>query len=75
VAVIGIAYWGPDLYTGRTATTAFIITFLVAAGVWVVADTYRGVPWFGMRQAVWKRDAPLQARAVAGHATARARIS
>lgn len=46
VAVIGIVYWGPDLYTGRTATTACVITFLVAAGVWVVADTWRGMPWF-----------------------------
>jgi uncharacterized membrane protein YphA (DoxX/SURF4 family) len=75
VAVIGIAYWGPDLYTGRTATTAFIITFLVAAGVWGVADTYRGVPWFGMRQPVWKRDPSLKERAAAEQATIRAPIS
>ena len=52
VAVIGCIYWGPDLYTGRTATTAFIITFLVAAGVWVVADTWRGVPWFSIGRPV-----------------------
>jgi uncharacterized membrane protein YphA (DoxX/SURF4 family) len=75
VAVIGIAYWGPDLYTGRTATTAFIITFLVAAGVGGVADTYRGVPWFGMRQPVWKRDPSLKERAAAEQATIRAPIS
>lgn len=46
LGVITVAYWGPDLYTGRTATTAFIISFLITAGVWLVADTYRGVPWF-----------------------------
>jgi uncharacterized membrane protein YphA (DoxX/SURF4 family) len=64
VAVIGLVYWGPDLYTGRTATTAFIITFLVAAGVWVVADTYRGVPWFATGHPVWKRtDALIPLRA------------
>lgn len=54
VGIIGIVYWGPDLYTGRTATTAFIITFLVAAGVWVVAETYRGVPWFATGRPVWR---------------------
>lgn len=47
VALIGIVYWAPDLQTGRTATTAFIVTLLVAAGAWVVAETYRGVRWFG----------------------------
>jgi uncharacterized membrane protein YphA (DoxX/SURF4 family) len=46
LALIAVAYWGPDLYTGRTATTAFIISFLIAAGVWLVADTYRNAPWF-----------------------------
>ena len=55
LALIAIVYWGPDLYTGRTATTAFIISLLIAAGVWVVADSYRGVPWFAKRQPAWKR--------------------
>lgn len=55
VAVIGLAYWAPDLYTGRTATTAFIVTFLVAAGAWVVAESYRGVAWFAIAQPAWKR--------------------
>jgi len=54
VAVIGLVYWGPALHTGRTATTAFIITFLVAAGTWVVADSYRGVRWFATGRPVWK---------------------
>lgn len=55
VAVIGLAYWAPDLYTGRTATTAFIVTFLVAAGAWVVAESYRAVAWFAIAQPAWKR--------------------
>lgn len=56
LALISLAYWGPDLPTGRTATTAFIISFLITAGVWLVADTYRGVPWFETGLPVWKRD-------------------
>jgi uncharacterized membrane protein YphA (DoxX/SURF4 family) len=54
VAVIGLLYWAPDLYTGRTATTAFIITILVAAGIWVVADGYRGVRWLATGQPAWR---------------------
>lgn len=53
LALIAIAYWAPVLYTGRTATTAFIISFLIAAGVWVVADTYRHLPWFASGHPVW----------------------
>lgn len=48
VALIGLVYWAPDLYTGRTATTAFIITLLVAAGIWVVAATYRDHAWLSV---------------------------
>jgi uncharacterized membrane protein YphA (DoxX/SURF4 family) len=55
LALIALAYWGPDLYTGRTATTAFIISFLIAAGVWLVADTYRSLPWFATGRPVWKK--------------------
>jgi len=54
LALIAITYWGPDLYTGRTATTAFIISFLIAAGVWLVADTYRDLPWLATARPVWK---------------------
>lgn len=56
LGLIAVAYWTPALHTGRTATTAFIISFLIAAAVWVVADSYRGVPWFGTGRAAWKRD-------------------
>jgi uncharacterized membrane protein YphA (DoxX/SURF4 family) len=59
VVVIGLVYWAPDLHTGRTATTAFIITFLVAAGVWVVAESYRGMPWIATGRPVWGMDAIL----------------
>jgi uncharacterized membrane protein YphA (DoxX/SURF4 family) len=55
LALITITYWGPDLYTGRTATTAFIISFLITAGVWLVADTYKNTPWFAAGWPVWKQ--------------------
>lgn len=54
LGLIAVAYWAPDLYTGRTATTALIISFLISAGVWLVADTYRNVPWLATRRPVWK---------------------
>lgn len=54
LGLIAAIYWGPDLYTGRTATTAFVISFLIAAGVWIVADSYRNVPWLATGQPVWK---------------------
>lgn len=53
LGIITVVYWGPDLYTGRTATTAFIISFLITAGVWLIADTYHRVPWFATRRPVW----------------------
>ena len=54
LGLIAVAYWAPALHTGRTATTAFIISFLIAAGIWVVADSWRGVPWFGNARPAWK---------------------
>lgn len=36
------------------ATPAFIISFLIAAGVWLVADTYCDAPWFAAGRPVWK---------------------
>lgn len=55
LGIITVAYWAPDLYTGRTATTALIISFLITAGVWLVAGTYRGMPWLASGRPVWKK--------------------
>jgi uncharacterized membrane protein YphA (DoxX/SURF4 family) len=54
LGLITVAYWGPALHTGRTATTAFIISALIALGTWLVADTYRGLPWLATGKPVWK---------------------
>ncbi|HEX7340884.1 MAG TPA: hypothetical protein VF269_01275 [Rhodanobacteraceae bacterium] len=51
LGIITVAYWAPYLHTGRTATTAFIISAAITAGVWLVADTYRSVPWLGCGRA------------------------
>lgn len=53
LGIITVVYWCPDLYTGRTASTAFTISLLIMAGVWLIADTYHGVSWFASRQAAW----------------------
>jgi uncharacterized membrane protein YphA (DoxX/SURF4 family) len=45
LGMITALFWAPALHTGRTATTAFLISTAIACGVWLVADTYRNVPW------------------------------
>lgn len=45
LACITFLTWGAILDTGRTACTAFFISALITGGAWLVADTYRGVPW------------------------------
>lgn len=51
LAAVTVWFWGPFLHTGRTATTAFLISSAIVAGVWLVADTYRSSPWFGYGRA------------------------
>ncbi|MGH8426687.1 MAG: hypothetical protein ACRES7_01725 [Gammaproteobacteria bacterium] len=51
LAVITVWFWGPYLHTGHTANTAFFISFAIVGGVWLVADTYRGAPWFAYGRA------------------------
>lgn len=55
LAVITVWFWGPLLHTGRTATTAFLISSLIVAGVWLVADSYGDVPWFATGRPLWKK--------------------
>jgi len=48
VGCIALFTWGVLLDTGRTACTAFLISAAIGASVWLVADTYRGTPWFAV---------------------------
>ena len=46
--LITVLCWGPLLDTGRTACTAFLISAGITAGAWLIADSYRSVPWLGV---------------------------
>jgi hypothetical protein len=55
IALFGVIVWIPRVLAGNV--TEFqrgeaIVTFVLAAGAWVVADSYRGTPWLaaGMRE-------------------------
>jgi uncharacterized membrane protein len=53
LAVVTVWFWGPWLHTGHTATTAFIISTLIATGVWLVGDTYSGLGWLEVPGPLW----------------------
>jgi uncharacterized membrane protein len=48
LTVITLLVWGPGLFKtpgDRTQWTAFFISMAIAAGAWLVADSYRGSSW------------------------------
>lgn len=51
LGIITLVIWGPGLFAtprDRMQWTAFVISSAIACGAWVVADSYRGVPWFAV---------------------------
>jgi uncharacterized membrane protein YphA (DoxX/SURF4 family) len=51
LGIITLLVWGPGLLakpTNRLQVTAFLISSVIACGAWIVADSYRGVPWLAM---------------------------
>ncbi|HET8898011.1 MAG TPA: hypothetical protein VFN09_04470, partial [Rhodanobacteraceae bacterium] len=68
LGLITLVYWVPVLQTGRTATTALIISSLVCAGVWLLSDSYRQLPWLAVGKPVWKAPGadPAQSASTAG---------
>ncbi|HEY0179452.1 MAG TPA: hypothetical protein VGC30_07455 [Dokdonella sp.] len=61
LAVITLLVWVPALVTQPSSGTwaAFLISSAIAAGAWVVADSYRGVAWFATATPRIRRDAPV----------------
>lgn len=46
LGIITLLVWGPGLANpDRVHVTAFFISSAIAVGAWVVADTYKDVPW------------------------------
>jgi len=57
LAVITLLVWGPKLFAmpvDRTALTAFVISAAIACGAWVVAESYRSLPWLATGAPAWK---------------------
>jgi uncharacterized membrane protein YphA (DoxX/SURF4 family) len=54
LTVITLLVWGPGLFAlppDRTQWTGFFISLAIAAGAWVVADSYGDVSWFSLHAA------------------------
>jgi uncharacterized membrane protein len=55
LGIITLLVWGPQLATippDRTSWTGFMISAAIAAGAWVVAESYRGIPWLARGRTV-----------------------
>ena len=57
LGIITLLVWGPGLVTkptDRLQVTAFLISSAIACGAWIVADSYRGMPWLAVGSVAWK---------------------
>lgn len=53
--------WAPDVLvrpTDRFHWTGLIVSLVITAGAWLVAETYQGMPWLGARAALSESPAP-----------------
>jgi len=60
LGIITLLVWAPGIVatpTNRLQLTAFLMSSAIACGAWVVADSYRGVPWFAVGNLPWKPSA------------------
>jgi uncharacterized membrane protein len=51
LGIITLLVWGPGLVTkptDRLQITAFLISAVITCGAWIVADSYRGIPWLSI---------------------------
>jgi hypothetical protein len=53
LVTITVLVWTPGLTPApnglQIQTTGFLISATIAAGAWIVADSYRGMPWLALR--------------------------
>lgn len=57
LTIITLLVWGPKLFIAppdRTSWTGFTISLAIAAGAWVIADSYRAIGWRAT-QPLWRR--------------------
>lgn len=60
LGIITLLVWAPGIVatpTNRLQLTAFLMSSAIACGACVVADSYRGVPWFAVGNLPWKPSA------------------
>ena len=53
ICLFGLIVWVPRVLAGTVnefQRGEFIVTFVLTAGAWVVADSYRDTPWLGARK-------------------------